>query len=141
MRKQNLKYYKLPENWDRGVNLFIEAIWLIIFIPLISSFLPGSYWRIIILKIFGAKIGKGVRLNARLRVKMPWKLRIGNSSWIGEDVWIDNLDLFIISKNVCISQGVYFCSGNNNYKKTSFDLIYEIVIVKEKIQLPNQYNY
>ena len=133
MRTQNLKDYKVPKNWNRGINIFLEAIWLVIFVPLISSSIPGSYWRKIILKIFGAKLGKGIRLSSRLRVKMPWKLRIGNSSWIGEDVWIDNLDLFIISKNVCISQGVYFCSGNHNYKKTSFDLIYEKIIIESNV--------
>ena len=133
MRKQKLKDYKLPNEWHRGVNIIIEAIWLIIFVPIISSSFPGSYWRKIILKVFGAKIGKGVRLNSRLRVKMPWRLRIGNYCWIGEETWIDNLDLVIISNNVCISQGVYFCTGNHNYKKTTFDLIYKPINIESDV--------
>lgn len=133
MREQNLRDYKLPKHWDRGVNIFTEAIWLVIFSPILSSSFPGSYWRKIILIIFGAKIGKGVRLSSRLRVKMPWRLKIGNYCWIGEGTWIDNLDLIIISNNVCISQGVYFCSGNHNYKKATFDLIYEQISIGSNV--------
>ena len=133
MRKQNLKDYKLPEDWDRGINIFIEAIWLIIFIPIISSSFPGSDWRKTILRIFGATIGKGVRMNSRLRVKMPWRLKIGNYCWIGEETWIDNLDLVTIANNVCISQGVYLCSGNHNYKKATFDLIYKPISIESDV--------
>lgn len=133
MRKQNLKDYKLPKDWDRGINIFIEAIWLIIFYPIVSSSFPGSYWRKIILIIFGSKIGKGVRLNSRLRVKMPWRLRIGNYCWIGEETWIDNLDIINISNNVCISQGVYFCTGNHNYKKEGFDLIHKKINIESDV--------
>ena len=38
---------------------------------------------------------------------MPWRLSIGDYSWIGEDVWIDNLAMVKIGKNVCVSQGAY----------------------------------
>ena len=123
MRRQNLYNYKLPPNWTRGKSFLFEGLWVIIFKPIVSSFIPGSFWRKIILTIFGAKFGQSVRLNIGLKVKFPWKLVVGDFSWIGEDTWIDNLELVSIADNVCISQGVYFCSGNHNYKKMSFDLI------------------
>ena len=97
------------------------------------SFLPGSYWRKIILIIFGEKIGKDIRLNYGLKVKFPWKLIIGNFCWIGEDTWIDNLETVKISDNVCISQGVYFCSGNHNYKKSTFDLICKPILIESNV--------
>ena len=123
MRKQNLENYKLPKNWERGNSFLVEFLWILIFRPIVSSFLPGSNWRKIILISFGSKIGKNVRLSYGLKIKFPWKLVIGDFSWIGEDTWIDNLELVKISDNVCISQGVHFCTGNHNYKKPTFDLI------------------
>ena len=71
MRKQDLSNYKLPLNWERGNNVIFEAIWVVLFRPIVSSFLPGSSWRKIILIIFGAKIGKNIRFNYGLKVKFP----------------------------------------------------------------------
>ena len=97
------------------------------------SFLPGSYWRKIILIIFGAKIGRDIRLNYGLKVKFPWKLKIGQYSWIGEKVWIDNIDHVEIGNNCCISQGVYFCTGNHDFKKETFDLKSEKILIEDSV--------
>ena len=37
-----------------------------------------------------------------------------------------------ISDNVCISQGVYFCTGNHNFKKINFNLICESITVESE---------
>ena len=132
MRKQNLKNYRLPKNWTRGKNLFVEMIWQVFFKPIISSYLPGTFWRKIILILFGAKLGKSIRLSPGIKIKMPWRLYIGDYSWIGEDVWIDNLSLVRIGNNVCVSQGVYFCTGNHNFKKDNFNLICEPINVESE---------
>ena len=132
MRRQNLKNYNLPKNWTRGKNLFSEMIWQVFFKPMISSSLPGTFWRKYILIFFGAKLGKSIRLSPGIKIKMPWRLSIGDYSWIGEDVWIDNLSMVKISDNVCISQGVYFCTGNHNFKKINFNLICESITVESE---------
>ena len=132
MRKQNLKDYKLPKNWTRGKSFFYEMIWQVFFKPIISSALPGTIWRKLILILFGAKIGKSVRLSPGIKIKMPWRLYIGDYSWIGEDVWIDKLSIVKIGNNVCISQGAYFCTGNHDFKKVSFNLICESIIVESE---------
>ena len=92
-------------------------IWQVFFKPIISSSFPGTIWRKLILILFGAKLGKSIRLSPGIKIKMPWRLSIGDYSWIGEDVWIDNLSMVKIGNNVCISQGVYFCTGNHDFKK------------------------
>ena len=78
-----------------------------------------------VLRLFGAKIGRGVIIKPRVNVKYPWYLNVGNHCWIGEGVWIDNLGPVIIANHVCISQGALLLSGNHNYKKTTFDLMVE----------------
>jgi putative colanic acid biosynthesis acetyltransferase WcaF len=42
--------------------------------------------------------------------------------WIGEDAWLDNLDLITIESNCCISQGVYLCTSNHDWGDRSFAL-------------------
>lgn len=76
-----------------------------------------------VLRMFGAEIGKGVIIKPAVNIKYPWFLSIGDHTWIGENVWIDNLGKVTIGSNVCISQGALLLCGNHDYKKTSFDLI------------------
>ncbi len=110
-------------SYDRGRSKLIEAAWVLTQALLVSSALPGSAHRRILLRMFGAKIGNGVVIKPRVRIKFPWRLRIEDNSWIGEGVWIDNLDDVSIGSNVCVSQGAYICTGSHNWKSRSFDLI------------------
>ena len=128
---QNLKNYKTPKDWNRGAYFYKLLLWRIIGFPLVASFIPGSKWRKLILITYGAKIGKCVKFKPYIKVSYPWRLKISDYCWIGEEVWIDNIDLVKISKNVCISQRVYLCTGNHNYKKTSFDLLTSPIIIHE----------
>ena len=59
----------------------------------LNPFIPFSKLKISLLRLFGAKIGKGVFIKPRVNIKYPWKLEIGNYCWIGENVWIDNLEI------------------------------------------------
>ena len=88
-----------------------------------NKYNPFSGIKVSVLKLFGAKIGADVVIKQSVSVKYPWKLTIGNQVWIGENVWIDNLDEVVIGDNVCISQGALLLCGNHDYKKTSFDLM------------------
>ena len=109
-------------NFDRGRPWLVEALWRLVEGLFLQSWLPGSGWRVAVLKLFGAKLGTGVVIKPHVKVKFPWKLRVGNYSWIGEEVWIDNLAEVQIGSHCCISQGVYLCTGNHRWDQDSFDL-------------------
>ena len=94
---------------------------------------PISSLKVFFLRSFGAKIGHGVVLKPSINVKYPWKLFIGDYSWVGENVWIDNLDDVIIGNNVCISQGAMLLTGNHDYKKNTFDLIIGKIILEDGV--------
>lgn len=120
---QTLSQYKKGD-YSPGVYFVTELLWFLIGSPLIKcSIMPFSSVRNAVLRVFGAKIGKGVVIKPGVKIKCPWKLNIGDHSWIGEDVWIDNLATVSIGDNTCISQGVYFCTGNHNWKVSTFDLM------------------
>jgi len=98
-----------------------------------NSYNPFSGLKITVLKLFGAQIGKGVVIKPSISVKYPWKLKIGDYTWIGENVWIDNLDEVTIGSHVCISQGALILCGNHNFKKPSFDLIIKPIILEDGV--------
>ena len=76
-----------------------------------------------LLRLFGAKVGRGVVLKPRVTIKYPWKLTVGDHCWIGENVWIDNLGQVSLGNHCCLSQGALLLCGNHNYKKPTFDLM------------------
>ena len=86
-----------------------------------------------LLRLFGATIGKGVWIKQSVNIKYPWKLVIGDHSWIGEAVWIDNLAKVTIGSNVCISQGAMLLTGNHNYKEVSFDLMIGSIVLEDGV--------
>ena len=84
-----------------------------------------------LLRLFGASIARGVIIKPHVQIKYPWNLSIGAHSWIGEHVWIDNLDQVSIGSNVCISQGALILSGNHDYSKSSFDLMVKPIMIED----------
>jgi len=76
--------------------------------------------KVFLLKAFGASLGKNIVLKPRIKVKSPWLLSIGDCSWIGEAVWIENIDEVAIGSHVCLSQGVRLIDGNHDFNDPSF---------------------
>jgi putative colanic acid biosynthesis acetyltransferase WcaF len=109
--------------FDRGRSKLIEALWITMSTLFVESRLPGSAHRRLLFRLFGARIGKRAVIKPGVRVKFPWRLSIGDDSWIGEDVWIDNLDQVTIGRDCCVSQGAYLCTGSHDWTSPFFDLI------------------
>ena len=118
---QDLERYELPANWRRAP-LLRRVLWVMLFKPLVASWIPGTAWRKWLLCLFGARIGVGGRIKPRVCITAPWNLSVGNHCWFGEVLWIDNLAPVEIGNQVCLSQGVYLCTGNHDYRKSGFDL-------------------
>ena len=88
-----------------------------------TGLFPINAFKVGLLRAFGAEIGFGVVIKPCVNIKYPWRLKIGVNSWIGENVWIDNLDEVVIGPNCCLSQGAMLLCGSHNYKRSTFDLI------------------
>ena|ERR1039457_5351850 len=115
-----------------GRSRWVQALWFFLGLPVLrASWIPFSEVRRRILRLFGAKIGRGVVIKPGVRVKYPWLLEIGDHSWIGEDAWIDNLASVQIGANVCISQGVYLCTGNHDWGDPAFGLTVSPIVIRE----------
>jgi putative colanic acid biosynthesis acetyltransferase WcaF len=116
---------KFDNSWYHpGRNKMVMAMWYVVNACFFCSFITFPYSiKNSILRFFGAKVGKGVCIKPRVNIKYPWRLSIGDYTWIGENAWIDNLDYINIGKNVSISQGALLLCGNHNYKQETFDLM------------------
>lgn len=103
-----------------------------------SPLVPVSSLKRSILRMFGAKIGSGVVIKPRVNIKYPWFLSIDDNTWIGEDVWIDNLAQVTIGKNVCLSQGAMLLCGSHDYSKSSFNLIIGPIVLEDGVWIGAQ---
>lgn len=111
-----------------------RATWYFINVCIFKSYLfPFYSLKKNLLRIFGAKVGKGVIIKPGVNIKYPWNLSIGDFTWIGEKVWIDNLAPVTIGKNVCISQGAFLLTGNHDFTSTAFDLMIKPIVIHDGV--------
>jgi putative colanic acid biosynthesis acetyltransferase WcaF len=130
--KTNLQAFR-NDDYRPGAGTVKMVLWYLVNAFLINSWLPFSGMRASLLRLFGAKIGTGVVFKPYINIKYPWKLEIGNHCWLGEQVWIDNLDQVLIGNHVCISQGAMLLCGNHNYRRSTFDLITGTITLEDGV--------
>ncbi|MEO0471346.1 MAG: WcaF family extracellular polysaccharide biosynthesis acetyltransferase [Bacteroidota bacterium] len=110
--------------YQPGGNPLSRLLWYFVnALFFINPLNPFSGLKVGLLRLFGAKIGKGVVIKPGVNIKYPWHLQIGNHCWIGEKAWIDNLTTVVLEDNVCLSQGAMLLTGNHDYKRPGFDLM------------------
>lgn len=115
---------RYDQSWfDRGrPGWYILLWWFVqaIAFPLTPHPLNGL--RRILLRLFGARIGTGVLIRPTARFTYPWKVEIGDYSWIGDDVVLYSLDKICIGRHCVISQKSYLCTGNHDMQDPAFGL-------------------
>lgn len=122
------------KGFDKGAGPLKISLWYLVNSLLIRpSFIPFMSFKICLLRLFGAKIGKFLYLKPSVLIKSPWNLTIGDDCWIGENVWIDNLDKVIIGNNVCVSQGAMLLTGNHDYKDCSMPYKNSPIILEDGV--------
>lgn len=106
--------------YDKGRSKVWQALWFaamnVAFKP---WFVPASL-RVALLRAFGARIGDDVLIRHGVRVLWPWKLVVGDSCWIGEGVWLLNLEPITLGDDVCLSQEAFLCTGSHDYRRADF---------------------
>ena len=105
-----------PADYDKGASKLKQIVWYFVNCFFVrASWNPFQGLKLFLLKLFGAKMGKNIVIKNNVMIKSPWYLTIGDNCWIGENVWIDNIDEVTIGSDVCISQGAMLLIGNHDY--------------------------
>lgn len=119
---QDLSTFKLPAGF-RGRPAWFVQFWWIVQALLFSPSPQVLYgWRRGLLRLFGARIGKGVIIRPSVKVTYPWKLSIGDWSWIGDHVTLYTLAEITIGESAVVSQHSYLCTGSHDYNRPTFDI-------------------
>lgn len=117
--------------YDKGRPVPVQVLWL-----MASSLLTSQWWcpvrvRVAVLRWFGAEIGHGVIIRHRVRIHWPWKLSIGDHTWVGENAYILNLEHVTIGHDVCISQGAMLCTGSHDHRSPTFEFDNAPIVIED----------
>jgi putative colanic acid biosynthesis acetyltransferase WcaF len=126
------------QNFDPGASRFRICCWYMVSLLFFrSGLMPFSNVMVFILRLFGAQIGKEVRIKPSIYIRYPWKLFIGDHCWLA-DCYLDNLDYLYIGENVCISQQAMILTGNHDYTNPGFHLFTRPVTLEDGVWIASR---
>jgi putative colanic acid biosynthesis acetyltransferase WcaF len=76
-----------------------------------------------LLRLFGAKVGKGVRIRPSVHVEIPWNLDIRDGVTVGDHAILYGLGTITIGERTIVSQYAHLCAGTHDYTDRRFPLI------------------
>lgn len=132
LKRVDLSRFDNTATFDPGAGIVKRTLWYFTnALFFLNPAFPFRSPKPALLRLFGAKVGIGVVIHPGVNIKFPWKLSIGNHSWIGQRVWLDNLDTLTIGHHVVISQGAMIIQGSHDYKKIDYPTYSKPVVLED----------
>jgi putative colanic acid biosynthesis acetyltransferase WcaF len=105
-------------------NRVLRALWslacALLFRP---SPRPFHAWRRALLRMFGARIGKGAHPYPKCRIWAPWNLTMEPHSCLADDVDCYSVDRVILGQNATVSQYAFLCTASHDISSLRMPLI------------------
>jgi putative colanic acid biosynthesis acetyltransferase WcaF len=122
---------RYDQSWfDRGRPNWVVLLWWLVQAIVFPLTPPSFHWgRVALLRLFGARIGKKVMIRPTARFTYPWKVAIGDYSWIGDGVVFYSLEQIQIGQHCVISQKNYLCTGSHDIHDPTFKLTIEPIAI------------
>lgn len=119
----NIGANRAAPKWSRK-ELLGRALWELLSKPLFAwTPRPFWAWRRAVLRLFGARIGRDVRLHPSVRIAVPWNLDIADMASIGECAILYALGQIRIESRATVSQYAHLCAGTHDYSRPDFQLL------------------
>jgi putative colanic acid biosynthesis acetyltransferase WcaF len=117
--------------YDKGRGFIAQALWVAVSTLVFTQVWCPNRLRCSLLRWFGAEVGKGVLIRHRVTVQWPWKLSIGDNSWVGTGAELYNIDTIVIGSDVAISQQAYLCTGSHDRRSPTFEFDNGPIVVED----------
>src|SRR3972149_12009913 len=113
---------------NRGARVLWGIVRLLLFRP---SPRPMHAWRRMLLRSFGARVGRGAPVYPKAIIWAPWNLTIGEAAAIANDAELYNPSPISIGAYAVVSQGAYLCGASHDYRSPQFPLIHKPIVVSD----------
>lgn len=93
-----------------------RACWNVASTILFRPFVTKAFrpWRIMLLRMFGAKIDASAEVYASARIWAPWNLELEAGACLGPDTICYNQARVTLGRNSCVSQYAYICTAGHD---------------------------
>lgn len=122
------KYYDSIAISNKLERLCWNIVCILLFRPFVGPLFRS--WRIMILRLFGAKIGKGCAVHSTCKIWAPWNISLGERVCLGPQSIIYSADKIQIKDKVTVSQGAYLCTASHDISKTNKPLITKPIFIE-----------
>jgi putative colanic acid biosynthesis acetyltransferase WcaF len=129
---QDLAAFRVPAHFRGRPAWFVQLWWVVQ--ATLFRWSPQVFfgWRRFLVRLFGGVVGKGVLIRPTANITYPWKVSIGNFSWIGDDVTLYSLGKIKIGNNVVISQRSYLCTGSHDMESSTFEITERPIVIEDE---------
>jgi len=108
--------------WSRREQ-FARFLWGIASLFFRFSPRPVWGWRRLLLRLFGAQVGKQVHVYPTVRITIPWNLILEDNCAVGDWAILYALGPIRIGARATVSQGAHLCAGSHDIRDPSRPLL------------------
>lgn len=116
-------------------NKLLRLVWNIISLILFHSFPTRAFnfWRIFILRLFGAKIGTNCSVDSTVKIWAPWNLIMEDCTLLAHNVICYNPGKIILRTQSVVSQFTYLCAASHNIHSREHELLTPQIEIKDQV--------
>ncbi len=108
----------------------LRAVWMLVGKPIFRASFHNWYGlRRLLLRLFGAKVGKDVRIRPSVNIEVPWNLNLHDGVTVGDYAILYSLGMIEIGSRTIVSQYAHICAGTHDYTDRRFPLIRDPVVI------------
>src|SRR5688572_8827448 len=85
--------------------------------------------RAAIIRSFGGRLGRNVRIRRTAKIEIPWNLEIADDVSIGDEVIVYSLGMVRIGARTFISQYAHLCAGTHDYTRSDYPLVRPPIVI------------
>jgi len=90
---------------------------------------PLFAWRRLVLRAFGAKIGRGARIYSDVQVWLPRNLTVGEDAIVGRGAILYNQGTITIGAGSVVSQRAHLCASTHDASDPDFGLVLRPIVI------------
>jgi putative colanic acid biosynthesis acetyltransferase WcaF len=119
-----------PHSWRNKLGRVVWGmVWLLAFRPTPR---PLYGWRNLLLRLFGATIGRNARIAPSVRIWAPWNLTVGTEASLGYAVDCYAVDRITIGDHATVSQEVFLCAATHDVGDPHMRLLTAPIVIGDQ---------
>lgn len=112
--------------WTKMSRVLWQFVWSLAYRPS-PRVLHG--WRRLLLRMFGASIGKGAHPYPSAKIWAPWNLTMKAHSCLGPYVDCYCVEKVVVGEHATVSQYSFLCSATHDYRDATMPLITAPIVI------------